>query len=169
MSLSIKKTMVEVLILSGLAMGGGLIVNQISSRGIAWIGEWDLSKGVVTAKAKNDVVVREREISLESAKQLYETHQWLWIDARDSKEFNEGHILGARSYPVQHFLEELLNDFTQKYSADTGIVVYCNGRECSDSHELAEIFREIGYRNVKVFVDGYPVWEEAGYAVEKDF
>jgi 3-mercaptopyruvate sulfurtransferase SseA len=63
--------------------------------------------------------------------------------------------------------EERLEAFLAKYPLSTRIVTYCSGRECEDSHELAQILLQFGYENVSVFIDGFPAWEKSGFPVEE--
>ena len=49
-------------------------MNFFSPFGIALVGQWDDSKGAITAKAKNDVFVDEFEIDdVKIAKQIYDS------------------------------------------------------------------------------------------------
>jgi rhodanese-related sulfurtransferase len=60
----------------------------------------------------------------------------------------------------------MLQAFSKKHPRDTHLVTYCSGRECDDSHHLAEMLTDFGYTKVQVFVDGFPAWKEKGYPVE---
>ncbi|MBW1903149.1 MAG: hypothetical protein JRJ20_16200 [Deltaproteobacteria bacterium] len=52
----------ELFIIIGFAVITALTVNYFSPHGIAFFGEWDIARGVITAKSKGDMIVREREI-----------------------------------------------------------------------------------------------------------
>ena len=161
-----KDIAVELAFLLGLAVVAAFTVNFFSPRGIALLGEWDTSKGVITAKAKTDVVVRELEIQTpELAKEIFDKGNAVFVDARARDIYDEGHIKGAVSLPVNRF-DELFFDFTKDYPTSTPIITYCSGRECEDSHALAQHLFEAGYTQVSVFVDGYPGWLEKGYPIE---
>lgn len=58
-----------------------------------------------------------------------------------------------------------IDKFKVVYPLSAYIVTYCSGRECDDSHQLAQNFFGEGYTNISVFIDGYPGWEEAGYPI----
>lgn len=161
-----KNTVKELLILMGIAVITAFVANYFSPAGIAFFGEWDTSKGVITAKSKQDVVVRELEIEdVFMAKKIYDTGKYIFADARDHESFEEGHIKGAVSMPVNQFDENIVS-FLEKYPISTPVVTYCSGRECDDSHKLAQYFFDEGYTNVNVFTDGYPAWEAEGYPIE---
>ena len=160
------KTAKEIIILLGISVVAAFTVNFFSPSGIALVGQWDDSKGAITAKAKNDVFVDEFEIDdVKIAKQIYDSGKAIFVDARSTDNYKDGHIKGAVSLPVGRF-DEAVEAFKDQYSIESTIVTYCSGRTCNDSHHLAQLLFEHGYVNVSVFIDGYPGWEGEGYPVE---
>lgn len=156
----------ELALLLGLALLTAFTVNLLSPKGIALFGEWDTSKGVITARGKDDVVVHDLEIQdVQVAKEIYDSGKALFVDARSRNLYADGHIKGAISLPVGEF-EQFIDSLRETYPASQHIITYCTGRECDDSHELAHHLFDAGYTNVSVFIDGYPAWKEKGYAVE---
>jgi rhodanese-related sulfurtransferase len=152
-------------ILMGVAVICAFTVNFFSPKGIALVGEWDTSKGVITAKAKDDAVIRELEIEDPGmAKALYDKG-YIFVDARSEEVYEDGHIKGSVSMPIGQF-DEMIVQFIATYSFSTPIVTYCSGRECDDSHKVAQYLKLEGYSDVHVFIDGYPVWEQEGYPIE---
>ncbi len=108
------------------------------------------------------------EISTDDAFQLY-GEKALFIDARRTSNFADGHIAGSRSMPVwesdiDERVRALFNEVTNQQAP---IVVYCSGGACEDSHMLADKLWGAGYENVLVFNDGFPAWEARGGAVAK--
>jgi len=161
-----KKLVKEITILLGIAVGLSLAVNFFSPVGIALVGRWDTSKGIVSANAKNDVVMDELEIDdAKTARQIYDSGAALFVDARSRENYEDGHIPGAVSLPVGQF-DEQIDSFLSKHAPEQPIVTYCSGRSCEDSHNLAQILLESGFVNVRVFIDGLPGWEAEGYPVE---
>jgi rhodanese-related sulfurtransferase len=78
------------------------------------------------------------------------------IDARPYKpKFIKGHIPGAVSIPDSQF-----DKMTDKLPADKNalLIYYCGGLKCKLSHKSAMKAEKLGYTNVKVFAEGYPVW-----------
>ena len=70
------KTLKEVCIITGISVIGAFGVNSFSPNGIALVGQWDTSQGVISAIGKNDVVMEELEIDdVTHAKTLYDTGQ----------------------------------------------------------------------------------------------
>jgi len=153
-------------IILGLSIAIALTVNYFPPAGIALVGQWDTAQGVVTAKAKNDVVIDDIEIgTVGLARKLYDIGGYIFVDARSVEDYEEGHIKGAVSLPVGQF-EDKLSAFIERYPPETSIVTYCSGRTCSDSHHLAEFLMEMGYEKINVFIDGFPGWEAEGHPVD---
>jgi rhodanese-related sulfurtransferase len=160
------KTSKEVSIILGVSILAAFAVNYFSPAGIALVGQWDTSQGVVTAKAKNNIVIDGIEIgAVDQARELYDSGEYIFVDARSPEDYEEGHIKGAVSLPVGQF-EEKIAAFMEHYPPEVSIVTYCSGRTCEDSHHLAEFLLEFGYDKVNVFIDGFPGWEAEGHPIE---
>ncbi|MBT3312899.1 MAG: rhodanese-like domain-containing protein [Desulfobacteraceae bacterium] len=138
-------------------------VNYFSPRGIPVFGEWDTSIGVISPEKNVDHGLEINYVV--SAKKIFDSGKAVFVDARMSELYKEGHIKGAVSIPLTIFYD-IIDDFISKYPTSTLIITYCSGRECQDSHELAQLLIDEGYEKVKVFIDGYPEWKKEGYPVE---
>ncbi len=161
-----KNTARGIVILLGSAVIAAFTVNYFSPAGISLVGQWDESKGVITANAKGDAVVVDLEIDdVRIAKQIYDSGKAVFVDARSREDYEDGHIKGAVSLPVGQF-DESIDAFHDQYSPASSIVTYCSGRTCEDSHRLAYLLFDEGYTNVTVMIDGYPGWESEGYPIE---
>lgn len=94
----------------------------------------------------------------------------LFLDARRSSVFADGHIPGARSYSVwesdiDEKVNALFNERSDPREQNLPIVVYCSGGACEDSHMLAEKLWGIQFNNVYVYKDGFPDWQKRGLPV----
>ena len=161
-----KITAKEMIILLGVSVFLALMVNLISPRGIALIGQWDTAKGVITADPQ---LAEERKLeeidSVTWAKEIYDKGHVLFVDARSQDNYERGHIPGAVSLPLGQF-DNKIESFLSRHSLDQPMVTYCSGRACEDSHNLARLLIEAGFTDVRVFIDGFPGWEAEGYPVE---
>jgi rhodanese-related sulfurtransferase len=86
------------------------------------------------------------------------------IDARPKRaKYDKGHIPMAISIPDSQFAK-----MTDKLPKDKNslLIFYCGGPKCKLSHKSARKAEALGYKNVKVFSDGYPGWMkvEGNYA-----
>ena len=160
------KTAKEISIILGIAIVTAFAFNYFSPAGIALVGQWDTSQGVVTARAKNDIVIDDIEIgTVDRARKLYDSGKYIFVDARSPEDYEEGHIKGAVSLPVGQF-DEKIAAFEERHPPQASIITYCSGRTCQDSHHLAEFLLEFGYDNVTVFIDGFPGWKAEGHPIE---
>jgi len=163
----IKNIARELFLLLFVAIVAAFLANFFSPRAIALFGEWDTSKGVISAKARDAAVRRDIEINdVHLGKKIYDEGKTVFVDAREPDRYIEGHIKGAVLLPARQ-TDDFLEEFIAKYDPSTPIVTYCSGRECDDSHELARFLAEMGYTDVRVMVDGYPGWEKEGYPIEE--
>jgi rhodanese-related sulfurtransferase len=92
----------------------------------------------------------------------------LFLDARRTKDFAQGHVAGARSFPVWE--AEVLKERVEALVAEgrdgsLPVVLYCSGGECEDSHMLAQTLFGAGFENLLVYRDGFPDWVKRGGAV----
>ena len=160
------ETIKELSILVSAAIITSLAVNYFSPAGIALVGQWDTSQGVITANEKNDTVLNDLEIGDATlAKKLYDSQKFIFVDARSRDDYDEAHIKGAVSLPVGQF-DEKIEAFLEQYPPEKAIITYCSGRTCEDSHRLAQLLLAFGYTEINVFIDGYPGWKAEGYPIE---
>jgi rhodanese-related sulfurtransferase len=96
----------------------------------------------------------------------------LFLDARRTSVFEEGHIAGARPFSVwESDVDEKVNKLFEERpdpeQQNQPIVIYCSGGACEDSHMLADKLWGIQFNNVYVYKDGYPDWVNRGGATRK--
>ncbi|RII26380.1 MAG: rhodanese-like domain-containing protein [Geobacter sp.] len=103
-------------------------------------------------------------LGLMQVKEFHDRKEAVIVDARDGATFTAGHITGAVSLPLGE-ADARLAEFAKRYPPTTLLVVYCNGYDCHDSHNLAAKLIAAGYTTVFVFEGGFPEWEAAGYPV----
>lgn len=89
----------------------------------------------------------------------------LFLDARRSRDFSQGHIGAARSFPVWE--AEVVKERVEGLVAEgrdpaLPVVLYCSGGDCEDSHMLAQTLFGAGFENLLVYRDGFPDWVKRG-------
>jgi rhodanese-related sulfurtransferase len=82
------------------------------------------------------------------------------IDVRPETEYEQGHISGARSVPVEKLKRQLY-----ELPGDVEVVAYCRGPYCVYSDEAVRILRRNGFK-ARRLEEGFPEWRAAGYPVE---
>jgi rhodanese-related sulfurtransferase len=108
------------------------------------------------------------EISTDDAEALLK-QQRLFLDARRSSVYADGHIAGARSFPVweSDIAERVKAFFDEGLDQNAPIVIYCSGGDCEDSHMLAEKLYMVGFNALFVYKDGFPGWQKRELPVSK--
>lgn len=101
-----------------------------------------------------------RPVSREELRALLASGQALALDVRPEVEFQQGHIAGARSIPLDE-LERRLGELPR----DLMIVAYCRGPFCFFSGEAVALLSSHGYQ-ARRLEDGFPEWRAAALAVE---
>jgi rhodanese-related sulfurtransferase len=92
-----------------------------------------------------------------------------FLDARRTAVYTEGHVAGARSFPIwESTVEDAIKKlFEEGYDVNAPLVIYCSGGDCEDSHMLAERLHQFGFNNALVYTGGFPDWERRRLPVEK--
>jgi rhodanese-related sulfurtransferase len=98
-----------------------------------------------------------RIIDLAETKTHYNTHDTLFVDARDARMYAKGTILRALNISIKRFkrMKKWL-----PVRKDAPILIFCNGIKCGKSVKLAEKFARAGYTQLMVYREGYPEWKK---------
>ena len=112
-----------------------------------------------------DFMTEPMMASLEFTKYFFDNKKAIFVDARESEEFEVGHITGAINIPFDYYDEYM--DVIDALNYDDVFIIYCSGGECSLSLDLADVFfRDKVFENIFVFEGGLPAWKDAGYPTE---
>jgi rhodanese-related sulfurtransferase len=108
------------------------------------------------------------DISSEVALRLHSAGA-LFIDARRSSAYEQGHIADAINIPVwEHDADDRVSALQAKGTRpDAVIVVYCSGGTCEDSAMLALKLAQAGFYNIYLYKDGLPAWQSKGWPVTR--
>lgn len=96
--------------------------------------------------------------------QLSSDSRLVLLEALPEQYWRKGHLPGARLFPHDRVRE--LAAVAAPRKSDP-IVVYCASATCKNSHEAAAALTELGYANVRVYVDGKADWQAAGLPLER--
>ena len=88
----------------------------------------------------------------------------LFLDARRTSVYEQGHISGARPFSVweSDVDDKLKALLAENRDQKQPIVVYCSGGDCEDSHMLSQKLWGVFFNNVYVYKDGFPDWQKRG-------
>ncbi len=104
-------------------------------------------------------------VSVEEAQKIIGEGGWLVFDARLEREYDAGHLPGALSFPYAQ-RDEAFKEWASILNSGQKVLVYCSGKLCDDGLHLAFFLRDMGIKDVALFVDGLDGWKKAGLAVE---
>lgn len=107
-----------------------------------------------------------RVIGVEEAGRLHSSKKAVFIDARSPEDYHQGHILNAHNLPWESF-DQHVDGIIAGTPMEETIVVYCDGEECSLSEHVAKELFFRGYDHVRVLLNGWSRWLEAGLPIEK--
>ena len=153
---NIKLILLRALVIQILGIGAGLIYTVIFSEQLLF-GE------VETSEKQDDITY----LSLEALQNAIQSKsKILLVDGRSESAYHEGHILGAVNIPYiqyDYFSRQLLDDVAR----ETPIIVYCSGKDCNTSVELAKFLsRKFGFIHVQIFEGGWEEWVKGGNPIQ---
>ena len=105
------------------------------------------------------------EVSIEEAIREFQEGKTTFLDVRSQTKYRQGHIPKSLSLPYDSFYEKL-PVIKEKIFPARKIIIY-GGEEFLFSNDSAILLQESGFRDVRVFSDGWDQWKEAGLPVEK--
>lgn len=154
------KTLWQIPAILAIALGMGLISNTLRHDSLQIVGDWSAEARMTTVTGEHLI------ISLADAAKLFTEKAAVFIDARSNEDFRKGHIQGAKSLPWQD-VDQRFIEIAEDISPDATIITYCDGETCELSHDLALFLIDMGFKDVKVLVNGWSVWQETSLPVEK--
>ena len=190
-----KRVLTEALLVSALGLALALVANWVSPRGLSFTRNYFPASGKeripatssVTAAAQNTnsashasfetVAARLREKGLqpidgEEALRLFRDPQYeqeliVFVDARDDRHYQEGHIPGAHQFD-RYYPEKYLGAVLPACLNAMKVAVYCTGGECEDSEFAALALKDAGVPQERLFVyvEGITEWTAKGLPVE---
>jgi len=134
----------------------GFCINALRSDGVPIIGDWSTSSKLTISTGENI------EISVQDARRLCLEDKAIVLDARSPEEYQAGHIDCAVNLPWLSF-DEYFQNISEKLPEDKIIITYCDGETCSLSKDLAMTLIDMGFKNVKVLVNGWSVWVQNNF------
>ena len=86
------------------------------------------------------------------------------VEALGPMYYDDAHLPGARNLPHDRVDELAADVLPDKHAA---VVVYCSNTACQNSVIASNRLVELGYTNVRQYVEGKQDWIEAGLPVEQ--
>ena len=104
-------------------------------------------------------------LSLEKAKQYFDSGKYRFVDARPQYKYIEAHIKGAETLSASFFNKQF-PVFKDKVSPEEELVVYCSSPDCRLSEIVAGELLDKGCKKINIFEGGWASWEAKAYPME---
>lgn len=166
------KTFGQFIILSVLAVALGFGANLISPNAIDFVGKWrTLSTGVGPIVPPSAEPGDPPFIDINQADLEFNAGTAIFIDARDSYEFECGTIPGAINMPFEYLpegeLDHYLDSLLPGVPKDQTLIVFCSGDDCDLSLHLARNLLDYQYSAIQIFFGGAREWERFDLEIER--
>ncbi len=142
----------QILTLIGVSVLVAIAVNLIHPEGLPWVEDW---ASRVEAQAVHEEVAL---VQLSDMLKFMRDGSRLFVDAQPAEKYARAHLPGALSLPFDT-LDDQSAEVAEVLASDQPTVFYCSGPECDDSLLLAVHLRELGCKDVAVFIGGMELWQ----------
>lgn len=105
-------------------------------------------------------------VTLDEGWYQYTSGKILFVDARETFAFEQGHLPGALNVPL-HDVTNHLEQLESIMKPDIEFITYCDGPGCPLSFELAGILQTHDIRPVRILTQGWIGWYESGFPIEE--
>jgi len=109
----------------------------------------------LTLRASEFPIIYTEELK----RMMDEKRDFILIDTRSKEEYEEAHLPSAINIPEKDF-EKLAPELLKE--KEKLLIFYCNGVKCGKSKRTAVKAQALGYKNLAIYAEGIPVWEERG-------
>ena len=97
------------------------------------------------------------EFTADQVHEFFRSGTARFVDAREAKEYAEGHLNGAINLPSAAVYEKI-GDVTSVVGSEEKVIVYCGGKTCESAKTVAGVLRtDFHYTDVMIYESG---WEE---------
>lgn len=138
----------------------GFLINTFRGDGLALVQDYSTKSPLAV-----ELEQQHLSIDIDEARALHSVQGAVFVDARSDDDYLAGHISGALNIPWSDFDNRQVEALTD-VTPDSFVIVYCDGEACSLSHEVANALIAQGFANVRVLVNGWSVWKNAGLPTE---
>jgi len=149
-----------------------LLVNLISPNKIPLIGQYyafEVVDGVIVPPAATPG--DPPFIAVDRAQAEFALGEALFVDARDTGEYDCGTIPGAVNLPFEEMPGDDLASYVDSVFGgapmDRTLITFCAGEECDLSLHRARNLKALGYRNVLIFFGGAREWDDMGFEIQR--
>jgi rhodanese-related sulfurtransferase len=139
-----------------MAAAAAAVWNARLPLGIAWLPSPGNRVGIPRAFEN-----RLPEINAAEALTLYQAGEALFVDSRDSQDYDKDQIPGAVNLPQREWAK-LWPKMRERIPRDRLLVLYCYGAHCGLSTRQGKALLEEGYDKLVILDYGWAAWTKAG-------
>lgn len=150
----------QALMLFAIALALGTTAQWVSPSRIPWREDW--SSRVQTKALQAGLALAETE----DVRALIADGTAILFDARPVKDYDAGRLPGALPFPDTRRVD-FYPEYADLLTDAQRVVVYCSGKTCDESLQLAFFLRSHGHTNLVLYVGGFSAWQEAGGEIER--
>jgi rhodanese-related sulfurtransferase len=155
------------IIIVGAVIGFGVNAARIaaSANGLPLKTPWPDNRRMLQLEIPPSYQPGDSLLSLEDAYGLFLRSDVVFIDARQPREFQAGHIMGAINLPFEEW-DKYWDQIKPILDPKKKIVAYCEGLDCELSLFAARELKRLGYEKSYIFFGGWLKWKDAGLPIE---
>lgn len=163
---SLKKIIIESIVIIGISAVIGLTANAVSSSPLALFKSY--VPPVTETKIDDDHLADHHfsEVDDVLLRELAENGQAVLLDARAPVEYEAAHIPGALNLPALQY-RKAYKKLAPRLSGETIVIIYCSSPDCEDSIHVALKLEAEGYDRIMLYRGGFSDWFQKGLPVEK--
>lgn len=148
-----------VIVVSALVLAA--VANALNPLGIGWLPGPDGRVGIPRAYES-----RLPQTTVDEAFRIYQSGEGLFVDSRDTEDFDKDHIPGAINIPQRRWAE-VWPELQSQLPRDRLLLLYCYGGHCGLSTRQAKRLLVEEYDDFLILDHGWDGWTEAGYPTER--
>jgi len=103
-------------------------------------------------------------IAIQRGYKAWETGGSLFLDARPTVFYQQGHILNSLSMPLKSPEADIRNLLPQPHPFDK-VIVYCEDEQCDAADAMARRLKRLGYDKIFVLEGGWRSWSQANLPI----
>jgi rhodanese-related sulfurtransferase len=163
----LRSPVLQAVVLAALGAALGIVGNTARTDGIALVGHWP---DATTPPCSTYALIAPPDappcLTLDDVVQVHGQSGVVFLDGRESVDYDDGHIRGAVSLPFYE-AADVFPRVRETLQAAEYIIVYCEGKDCEVALFIATDLSEAGYDSVAVYAGGYDEWAAAGFPTDR--
>lgn len=99
-----------------------------------------------------------KNVNYEFVKKHLNDKRVIIIDSRNPIDFKKGHIGNSINIDPQQEEQDLFFNSIMSLSLDKIYIIYCTGGQCDLSHQVYDVMKNFGFKNIYIYPGGWDEW-----------